>query len=821
LDLYGSPHGFSIPFCNRNDFETLIHQCRKRKWKEEVDMIIQAMRKLATEGWEIPSGSDESPAVVLPPQPHLMPTSKTYVSVVDAYLVAGDEPLAWKAFQEVGEREELTREQALYRKYVRGCYLLTDCTHIEELLRLAVADGIVFTNRMCLELARMHGFRHHDGIEVVLRQIPLESREKKQQYMEELVTSCAYKHNTQGVVDTIQVLPAHGLSRSAKTEMAVFICCLQHPHHEEAREMMHFFQDKALLLDIPVYDSLLREMYFKYTRRGSTFDESSRTVAMRTLQTRKALFDAAFRERPALEDWATSAYHLEYRATSRVRREDEENSSNVASPMKYWCQLHALECAPLMFTQHVVEVITTIRDKESKLATQQLIREALSSTPDPFLFNLRAVCALRLLDLTYRGQGKLSKQMLSILSTTEPQQHHIAYCLSQLSVLTVHIVKELDDVVQLHRYHRQRILDFCMDALETDNVDKTIGYLISREALYTVETAQFFTPKFAELYVLHGVITILQFFKPDVDHSTEMKRHFLREVIDVESLSDEDNDSDSSGGMPLTRRAIFEFKLEHDSEFMAIIMLPMPERQFATATTASKVDESLCLQLPLADSQVVVVDQDESLAFAYEILMQTSVHRIGIDAEWRPDACGYAQSKCSLLQLACDTHVFLFDLMELSIGDLDELFSHLFSSPSVLKLGFALDGDVRRLQWSFPDVTCFNVVENVVDFHHDDVIGETTTPVMTDIGTEEEKQQKEEELRAAKKRRRHRGLSAFTEEILGSPLNKTQQKSDWEKRPLTPQQIKYAALDAYCLLMLHDRVTQQKQQQVSSDSEPM
>jgi len=45
-------------------------------------------------------------------------------------------------------------------------------------------------------------------------------------------------------------------------------------------------------------------------------------------------------------------------------------------------------------------------------------------------------------------------------------------------------------------------------------------------------------------------------------------------------------------------------------------------------------------------------------------------------------------------------------------------------------------------------------------------------------------------------------LSTLAMGILGAPLDKTQQCSDWGARPLTPPQIRYAANDAHCLLLM-------------------
>ncbi|XP_062815191.1 exonuclease mut-7 homolog isoform X3 [Anolis carolinensis] len=51
-----------------------------------------------------------------------------------------------------------------------------------------------------------------------------------------------------------------------------------------------------------------------------------------------------------------------------------------------------------------------------------------------------------------------------------------------------------------------------------------------------------------------------------------------------------------------------------------------------------------------------------------------------------------------------------------------------------------------------------------------------------------------------------RGLSLLVQEVLGSPLDKAEQLSDWEKRPLREEQLLYAASDAYCLLEVYAKL---------------
>ena len=46
--------------------------------------------------------------------------------------------------------------------------------------------------------------------------------------------------------------------------------------------------------------------------------------------------------------------------------------------------------------------------------------------------------------------------------------------------------------------------------------------------------------------------------------------------------------------------------------------------------------------------------------------------------------------------------------------------------------------------------------------------------------------------------------------FLDKKLNKIDQLSNWKKRPLNINQLKYCALDAYILILLYNKITKSK-----------
>src|SRR5262249_13908618 len=60
-------------------------------------------------------------------------------------------------------------------------------------------------------------------------------------------------------------------------------------------------------------------------------------------------------------------------------------------------------------------------------------------------------------------------------------------------------------------------------------------------------------------------------------------------------------------------------------------------------------------------------------------------------------------------------------------------------------------------------------------------------------------------LAARRSGERRCSLQAQVEAHLGFQLDKTEQRGDWSRRPLSPEQINYASLDAVCTLLLYEK----------------
>ncbi|RLN89739.1 hypothetical protein BBJ28_00013141 [Nothophytophthora sp. Chile5] len=159
---------------------------------------------------------------------------------------------------------------------------------------------------------------------------------------------------------------------------------------------------------------------------------------------------------------------------------------------------------------------------------------------------------------------------------------------------------------------------------------------------------------------------------------------------------------------------------------------------------------------------------------------------MGFDTETRPVWIkNRKRNPCALLQIAVrDTgkkeEVFVLDLLHLPAKVYNTTLSSIFLSKKVIKLGQSFYNDLQELAESYPTASCFRVCKGVVEVNDLSVsLAGGHNPL---------------------------SLQKLVFFYLHCKLTKTQQTSNWERRPLAASQLHYAAADALVLLHLYDEI---------------
>ncbi|XP_033340040.2 exonuclease mut-7 homolog [Megalopta genalis] len=193
-------------------------------------------------------------------------------------------------------------------------------------------------------------------------------------------------------------------------------------------------------------------------------------------------------------------------------------------------------------------------------------------------------------------------------------------------------------------------------------------------------------------------------------------------------------------------------------------------------------------ELCLERNCVTVVDNSQKFEEFLDIGLK-DVFIVGIDTEWKPNF-GSTQTELALIQIATEFKVYILDVtvMANTANDLwSELELTLFENPNIIKLGFGIKHDLDMIRAHLP---CCANVRGYLDIVHlwQKLVDEYkfVFPHTTDDTFF------------------RKNLSKLVELCFGQGLNKSDQFSNWEQRPLREGQIIYAALDAYCLLEIYN-----------------
>lgn len=183
----------------------------------------------------------------------------------------------------------------------------------------------------------------------------------------------------------------------------------------------------------------------------------------------------------------------------------------------------------------------------------------------------------------------------------------------------------------------------------------------------------------------------------------------------------------------------------------------------------SKEDINLLPEL-VFDGEISLITTTEDARKALLELKEEKV--LGLDTETRPAFTKGESYLPALLQLGTRNKAYLFRIQDFTWPE--ELIQ-LLENENVLKVGVAIKDDAKALHKMHP----------------------YTPRGFVDVSYEARIRQIESE-----------GLRALAGIFLGQRLSKASKITNWERKILTPSQLKYAATDAVVSLLVYEKIVQ-------------
>jgi len=166
------------------------------------------------------------------------------------------------------------------------------------------------------------------------------------------------------------------------------------------------------------------------------------------------------------------------------------------------------------------------------------------------------------------------------------------------------------------------------------------------------------------------------------------------------------------------------------------------------------------------EGKIIMICTEKDAERAIEFLNKYVV--LGIDSETKPSFVKGKSHKVSLLQVATDTHCFLF---RLNLIGFPKVLIDLLENPLIVKVGLSLKDDFLAMhrRVSFKQQNCIELQEFVKPFGIQD-----------------------------------KSLQKIYAILFGHKISKSQRLSNWEAETLSPSQQLYAATDAWTCLKIYN-----------------
>lgn len=193
-----------------------------------------------------------------------------------------------------------------------------------------------------------------------------------------------------------------------------------------------------------------------------------------------------------------------------------------------------------------------------------------------------------------------------------------------------------------------------------------------------------------------------------------------------------------------------------------------PAGQANAAGAAAADEEQLPPYVGITLAEVLVVNSADQLAAARQALL--AAHVLGFDTESRPTfRKGEESTGPHLIQLATEQRVFLFQVGSAAVP---ELLREVLEAPTILKVGFGLRDDLKRLQLKL-GIRAAHVLDLAVALRRE--------------------------------RRADMGAKSAVAQYFGQRLQKSKKTSttNWSLPKLSSAQILYAANDAQVALRVY------------------